>query len=652
MKVFARTAFRYNGIDYPYGWQDVTQVLSDTLTAAGYVTLNDDPVKSVPYASLEERPSAAIFGKGTATIINLNYTISCTSDKLSWISSGYSDLLSDRPSAAALGKGKWLCDSTLYLSDGESYTTSGKTVVTPETYLADKSGLTNSTTALLNFYNKAILDGAGHINDGIYLVTEGVLAFDTGNIEKTFPIITTGDNVVFKAAGINNASILSFTNGTSNDGSGKYWVGGSHGKINFLDESGGVAANGHGLTLRGLYKTRFDTVSGTGLLADVVHFEKKLYGGLVPDPYMIGFCDFKGIEGTNCAGWTLNNDNYVGFNGCNIEYITCGDGGLGAWRGFGAGNTVGRMSIGNTSGWGLDDGLDKTGGNSSRLKIGPCEFDNVENICRLTFLNEFEIGPIRIIHKYHTGKNTSLNYWPIEGINLGSVVNGTVYNGKIRIIHRFDAGGVLADVGNIINGNNSVNIATTTIDNVISDNASLGIVGSDLVKNIASIAQGIEIRHRGYKVYDSNVRVGGSVSMSAAVSIPVSGFGTANAKIPYTAEIYDKGNLIDATGNWLVIPISGPYDFKAIINLASPIGTHIRMAAAYDRGGVVNGLGYRSYYSTNAGVLSYELNLGSCPLLAGDKVFFMAVQDTAAPIPLSVTLTAMDNQWSCFLVDN
>lgn len=121
MKVFARTAFRYNGTDYPYGWQDLPQSLSDTLTAAGYVTPNDDPVKSARANSLADRPTAAAFGNGDLLIINTNYRIKCSSDGVSWDSHGTSDDIAYMPSAAALGKGSWQIVNRILVSDGSSY---------------------------------------------------------------------------------------------------------------------------------------------------------------------------------------------------------------------------------------------------------------------------------------------------------------------------------------------------------------------------------------------------------------------------------------------------------------------------------------------------------------------------------------------------
>ncbi len=77
-----------------------------------------------PIASLALRPDATVFGKGSCLIVDPTkpgYRIKCTSDNVSWDSHGSSDSITDRPSAAALGKGSWQVGRDLYLSDGSNY---------------------------------------------------------------------------------------------------------------------------------------------------------------------------------------------------------------------------------------------------------------------------------------------------------------------------------------------------------------------------------------------------------------------------------------------------------------------------------------------------------------------------------------------------
>lgn len=52
MRVFAPTAFRYNGVDYPYGYQELPDALADTLVAAGRV--NSTAPIPVPAAALSD----------------------------------------------------------------------------------------------------------------------------------------------------------------------------------------------------------------------------------------------------------------------------------------------------------------------------------------------------------------------------------------------------------------------------------------------------------------------------------------------------------------------------------------------------------------------------------------------------------------------
>jgi len=48
MRVFAKTAFRYGGVDYPYGWQDLSQALADSFKSAGLVSFTDNSADGSP----------------------------------------------------------------------------------------------------------------------------------------------------------------------------------------------------------------------------------------------------------------------------------------------------------------------------------------------------------------------------------------------------------------------------------------------------------------------------------------------------------------------------------------------------------------------------------------------------------------------------
>lgn len=50
MRVFAPAPFRYLGVDYPYGWQDMPQDLADTVLTLGYI-LGSEPKTSMPRIS-------------------------------------------------------------------------------------------------------------------------------------------------------------------------------------------------------------------------------------------------------------------------------------------------------------------------------------------------------------------------------------------------------------------------------------------------------------------------------------------------------------------------------------------------------------------------------------------------------------------------
>ena len=78
-------------------------------------------IKSQLFTSLAACPTAFIFGDGVAYINNVNYTITRTSSNGAWNSIGSSLLMTNRPTAAALGIGTWAIGATIYSSDGSVY---------------------------------------------------------------------------------------------------------------------------------------------------------------------------------------------------------------------------------------------------------------------------------------------------------------------------------------------------------------------------------------------------------------------------------------------------------------------------------------------------------------------------------------------------
>ena len=80
--------------------------------------------------------------------------------------------------------------------------------------------------------------------------------------------------------------------------------------------------------------------------------------------------------------------------------------------------------------------------------------------------------------------------------------------------------------------------------------------------------------------------------------------------------------------------------------LTVAVGIKCRMAFTTDVGGVLTTHANNSGYQANAGAQHYELN-GIVSLMAGQRLFLMADQNTAAPVNLSAPLSvAADLTWS------
>ena len=64
-------------------------------------------IKSQAFATLAERPSAAVFGNGMAQVTTALFALTSRSDGIGWVNSGASALLVNRPAATTLGVGTW-----------------------------------------------------------------------------------------------------------------------------------------------------------------------------------------------------------------------------------------------------------------------------------------------------------------------------------------------------------------------------------------------------------------------------------------------------------------------------------------------------------------------------------------------------------------
>ena len=252
---------------------------------------------------------------------------------------------------------------------------------------ADNTGATNTTTALLNFYNACISSGKkGKIRAGTYKVTTGVLVFDNGFIDKAWPHIETDGHhsTVFQidSATETNAAVLTWSNGTASSGVGKYWRGGSHGGLTVVGSGTGSAyANQHHYSLTGTWAIDFGYMASTNCKGNSFHLPANLYGGTNPDPYANTFLHFAGIESNFAVGYGFYNGNYVGMDSWEVDHIRIIQPTLGGWFGIGSGNRLNDWSVANTQGWAFDDGCytASTGGSPQRNYINIAEFDNCKD---------------------------------------------------------------------------------------------------------------------------------------------------------------------------------------------------------------------------------------------------------------------------------
>jgi hypothetical protein len=508
-----------------------------------------------------------------------------------------------------------------------------------------KSG-TNATAAFLAFFNYCISTGrGGHIDAGAYSVDEGVLVFDNGFTDKPFPEITTDghDAVFFNGTGAADAPFITISNGVANSAAGKFWRGGELGGITFNGSAGGT--NKHGLSLRGMWGAKFGWMVGNNLTGDLVNLPKVLYGGNNPDPVAVSFATFEGVEANYCR-MAVNNQNYLGLDSARFKRVRAIGCTAGTMYGIGAGCRIDEFSVGSCAGWAFDDGtnVDAAGGSPSRLSIGLAEFDDVQYGIRINRLTMFDIEQVRFIHrKNFSALNHDNAYWPRIAIDLAGGAAPNTYMGRMQVLHRIEAGGVKADIGVFIQGNNNANITDIEIDQKVLDNAGFGFGNADLFKNI-NLNASLLLRNVGRIVLDLRDKAIALGRGSAATTVPNAGWGTAASKLAFSSSqfITPSANYDPATSTFTA-PARGLYQFKIAIPLTMPAGSRLRMGLLTSGGGVE----CASYqYAATANVQTYTLD-GTVLMQAGDTAYVVADQNTANP---TVAAAIQTNNNECRVV--
>lgn len=516
-------------------------------------------------------------------------------------------------------------------------------------------GSAAQTAKLKAFYNYCISTGTGgHIPrasstvGGVYSIVEGQLAFDCNGVDTPLPHITTDGHfyVTFQAAGINNLPLLSFSNGTATSGVGKYYQGGSHGGITFKDVTGHTATGRHGLSLRGVWGTRFGWMRGDGLRGDLVNIPEALLGGTNPDPYAVTSCAFDALEANYC-GFALNNRNWLGFNGCTVGMLRVVGCRLGAWYGFGTMNRVLATSLGSNAGWQFDDGLQlaATGGASLRFDVDGGELDDVQYGIRINRTRQANFKNIRFVHRHNNNPlNPGQGYWPRVAVSIGGGTASASSELYFNISHRIEAGGLKAAMGVFVDLHNDAQLANIELIQRYNDNAGLGFTNSDFVSNLNDNAR-VYATVNAFPVVDTRIKAANLARASASQSIGISGFPSETGKVIFPTAL-GVSLFYDVANGYFVVPQTGKYWVSGRINIALPVGTRLRLGLSRILGGASQPVILAKEFSNNAAAYSRGFS-GQVLLTAGSQVYFTADQNSGAPVALTVEFSAeAENTWS------
>jgi hypothetical protein len=502
---------------------------------------------------------------------------------------------------------------------------------------ADNTGATNTTAALLAFYNACIATGkSGKIRAGTYKVTPGVLVFDNGFTDKTWPeILTDGYTAVtfqIDPASTADAAVLTWRNGTATSGSGKYWRGGSHGGITILENRVGYL-NTHGLSLTGTYAIKFGFMNSRNIGGALIYLPTNLYSSTNPDPYASAFTYFEGLQ-TNTGGYCLLNQNWLGMTHWIIDKIYSVNMLLGSVQGLGSECRINILVSASCKGWALDDGAQTatTGGTPHNNFVGTAEIDNNEYGIRLNKTYNNRLMQLRMIHRYQTSPNTTAKYWPLKAIDLAGGTTPSVVNNYIMMRHRVEGGGTTSDLGVFATGNNNANIANTTIEQDYTDEGSIGITDSMLYTSFSRNGSA-KISVRSKQVYNSMDMAISFGRGSNATSVPNSGYASISSKINFPTQVYNTpstSSLYNTSTSTFTAPRAGLYFVNVSLPLAVAIGTRVRLGVMANAAIALT----KIMYSVNAGTVSYDLT-GAVFLNAGEALYVTADQNTGGSVSCS-----------------
>lgn len=523
---------------------------------------------------------------------------------------------------------------------------------------ADNTGLTNTTSQLLAFYNACISTGKpGHIPAGSYLVTPGVLKFYSGGVDKLWPDISTdGHYAVFfdvDGTGNINAPMIEITTVTANSAShpailSKYWQGGSHGGITFRDNTGQTADQRHGFALTGVWYTNFGVISGVGLGGSTVYQPQNMYGGTNPDPWSCFLLTFDAILGQNNKGRTVTSEDGVGLDSWVVKFVYAIDNKSGGWYGAGTGTVIEQMAgsgVDGGLGWFYDDGAASGtpfGGN--RITIGVVECDGWQQGFRINKITDFNFTQFRFNHRYSAATG---QYWPRVCFQITAGTDPNIRTGYINAYNRIESGGTLAQLGNFMQCNNSSSIFDLEVNVDYADNGGLGVTDAWITQNsLMSTAMSIRVSKLTKVLWDSfNKGLSDAIGSAVTTLVPNTGWATSASKLTFSAgqAAQSLSTQYDLATSTYTAPYTGLYQVQMVLPMTCAVGTRIRMGFFTTLQGVECAVWS---YQVNAGVQMHS-NTGQVWLRQGDTVYAIADQNTASA---TLAVTPQSNVNECRFV--
>lgn len=451
----------------------------------------------------------------------------------------------------------------------------------------------NDTTAIKNMF-LVCLQGAktggasscsGYIPAGTYLIQEGVLAFDTPNVDAPFPFIyTAGENcVIFKGANFADAPMIAFTNGTATSTAGKYWRGGYLGPI-WFQTTRTTGTNSHGLSLRGCQGVTWGHMRADGLFGSTIYMPAAKFTANDPDPYAVQLCYFEGIEANFGTFFALDNENDIGFTVNVVKKVFASQTSQGVIKSGGDQNVFMALNCGNCFGWAYDEGQDGvTIAGAARNVILGGEIDTCQNGIRVNKCFADSFTAIRFIHRYNFGLNTSNLYWPLVSVDIAGGTSPLIQQLHVECMHRIEAGGPnKATLGSFVNFHNVSGGTTSNVEihhDFIDEGTGFSYVDTDFYSNIGSYPNAVgAVFLSGRRIYDARIASITMVCGTVATSILHTGFNSAANIVQFPTRVNDRNSCFNtSTGIWTA-PYAGLVRVTANVALTMAANNSARMA--------------------------------------------------------------------------